>query len=200
MGSVTRTRHRIWTSVTDGTAPGDVHGAATAVRGLRRRRDKDLRACVRLLRVVHYESRYPFEWPESPRNWLSDDKVLDAWVVERWAEILGHVAVAQVGDGTVSAYRWRETTGRQPTELAAVTRLFVRPPARRQGVGTALLEAAVSEIRARGRLPVLEILDCNQDAIRLCESQGWRLLSMDPWGDRSLRRRVHCYAAPPDRR
>lgn len=186
MGGVTRTRHRFWQPV---AADG------VAVHGLRRRRPRDLAACARLLRVVHYESRYPYEWPREPRAWLDDD-VLDAWVVERQDEILGHVSVSRLGHDTVSAYRWREMTGHEPTRLAAVGRLFVRPKARRQGLGSALLDTAVSDIQDRGLLPVLEVVDCNRDAVRLYEDRGWRLLSMDLWGDRSARLRVNCYAAP----
>jgi GNAT superfamily N-acetyltransferase len=172
---------------------------APRVRGLRRRRPRDLAACARLLRLVYYESRYPVLWPDAPRAWLDDRDVLAAWVVERQDEVLGHVAISTVGADSVSAYRWREMTGHEPTELAAVSRLFVRPRVRRQGLGGALLDEAVTEAQRRGLLPVVQVLDAHHEAIRLYEGRGWRLLSMDQWGDRSERRRVHCYAAPDAR-
>jgi ribosomal protein S18 acetylase RimI-like enzyme len=153
------------------------------------------------MHVVFYESGYPLTWPDAPRAWLSDpDEVLDAWVVERQGEILGHVAVTRVGRDTVSAYRWREMTGREPSELAAVSRLFVRPRVRRQGIGGALMDTAVADIERRGLVPVLQVASTQQDAIELYESRDWRLLSMDLWGARTERRRMHCYAAPPPRR
>ena len=142
---------------------------STGVRGLRRRRQKDVAACARLLRVVHYESHYPEELLDAPRAWLCDDDVIDAWVVERQDEILGHVAISRVGHDSTSRYRWREMTGREATELAAVSRLFVRPKARGLGLGSALLEAAVTEVRAQGLSPVLQVVDGHADAVRLFE-------------------------------
>ncbi len=171
--------------------------ARVSTTGLRRRRPRDLAACVRLMRVVFYESHYPLRWPDAPRAWLCDSDVLDSWVVERHDEILGHVSLSTVGADTVSAYRWREMTGREPAGIAAVSRLFVRPRVRRQGIGTALLGAAVDEARSRDLAPVLQVASSQHDAIRLYDSQGWRLLSMDLWGGRDERRRMHCYAAPP---
>ena len=198
-GGLTRNRKRFWTPVAGGAIPEQRRRAtakATGVRGLRRRRPKDVAACARLLRVVHYESHYPDQWPDSARDWLAAD-VLDAWVVERQDEILGHVAISHVGEEITSAYRWREMTGHEPAELATVSRLFVRRRARHLGLGTALLDAAVTEIRARGLVPVLQVVDQHQDAVQLCQALGWRLLSMDECGARGERQRIHCYAAPP---
>ncbi len=199
-GVLPRSRQRFWKPVaTTDTSPADPRGPATSPRvsGLRPRRPKDVAATARLMQVVFFESGYPLEWPDAPRAWLTADDVLAAWVVERQGEILGHVAVSRVGHDTVSAYRWREMTGRDPSELAAVSRLFVRPRVRRQGIGGALMDTAVADIRARGVAPVLQVANTQQDAIRLYASRDWRLLSMDLWGARTEHRRMHCYAAPP---
>jgi GNAT superfamily N-acetyltransferase len=202
-GGLIRHRQRFWTPVAGTGVPeqrqratGESTRQSTGVRGLRRRREKDVAACARLLRVVHYESHYPEEI-DAPRAWLSHDDVLDAWVVERQDEILGHVAISHVGGDGTSAYRWREMTGRERTELAAVSRLFVRPKARRTGLGKALLDAAVAEIRARGLVPVVRVVDSHADAVRLVEQSGWRLLSIDESGTRAEHVRVRCYAGPP---
>jgi GNAT superfamily N-acetyltransferase len=163
--------------------------------GIRRRTDKDLGACARLLRVVHGESRYPVYWPERPRAWL-DDAVLDAWVAERLGEVLGHVAVAAVDGDGASQLRWRELTGRDPADLGTVSKFFVRPRVRGQGVGTALIDVAVSDIRARGLLPVVDVVSASDDALRLFDRLGWRLLAVDEWGRASDGLRRHFYAAP----
>ncbi len=172
---------------------------APRVHGLRARRPRDLAGAVRLLRVVFYDSGYPVVWPETPREWLAEGDGLGSWVVERHDEVLGHVSLSRLGHDTVSPYRWREMTGRDPSELAAVTRLFVRPRVRRQGLGTALLETAVAEAHARGLTVVLQVPDSQHEAVRLYQAQGWRLLSMDLWGGRGDRRRMLCYLAPPER-
>ena len=166
------------------------------VKGIRRRGPKDVPACARLLRLVHAEGQYPVYWPEAPRAWLADEEVVDAWVAERQGEMLGHVAISRVGLDPVSAMRWREITGRSPSELGGVSRLFVRPKAAGQGIGSALLEVAVAEIRARGLLPVLEVVTASRDAIALYEARGWRLVGMYDWGHRADRLRIHYYTAP----
>ena len=166
-----------------------------AVKGLRRRTPRDVGACIRLLRVVHYESHYPVHWPESPRRWLTEGSI-DAWVVVREGEILGHVALSPVGVGAASRLRWREMTGHDPADLVDVTRLFVRPIARGQGIGSALLDVAAHEGRSRGLLPVLEVVSPSREKIGLLNDRGWRLLAVDPWKD-GPGFRVHCYAAPP---
>ena len=184
---------------TDGTRAGALVREPTTVNGIRRRKPNDLAACARLLRVVYSERHYPLSWPDQPRAWLSGEGVLDAWVAEHQGEMLGHVAISRVGLDEVSDLRWREITGRQPSELARVSRLFVRPRVRRQGIGGALLDVAVGEIRARGLEPVLVVSSASTDAISLFEDRGWRLLSMDPWRAQPDRLRICCYALPSER-
>lgn len=163
--------------------------------GIRRRKARDLGPCVRLLRVVAAEDGYPVYWPEAPRSWLTEH-VLDAWVVERQGELLGHVAISEPSHDPVSALRWRELTGREPHERAEVSRFFVRSRVRGQGIGSALLEVAHAGIRTRGLLPVMEVVSASAEAVSMVESQGWRLVAMYPWGERSDRLQVYYYEAP----
>jgi GNAT superfamily N-acetyltransferase/predicted DCC family thiol-disulfide oxidoreductase YuxK len=167
------------------------------VKGIRRRRPKDVPACARPLRLVYADGQYPVYWPEAPRAWLADEEVIGAWITERHGEMLGHVAISRVGLDPTSAMRWREITGRSPSELGGISRLFVRPKVAGQGIGSALLEVAVTEIRARGLLPVLEVVTASQDAIALYEARGWRLVGMYDWGRRTDRLRILYYMAPP---
>jgi GNAT superfamily N-acetyltransferase len=92
--------------------------------------------------------------------------------------------------------RWREITGLDPSGLAAVSRLFVRPRVRGQGIGSALLDVATEEARRRGLVPVLDVATVNQAAIRLFDERGWRLRAMDDVRGRQDRLRMHCYVAP----
>lgn len=163
--------------------------------GIRGRTEKDLPACARLLRVVHGEARYPVYWPDRPRAWLSDG-VRHAWVAERLGEVLGHVAVADVDADGLSRLRWREITGLEPAELGAVSKFFVRPRTRGEGVGTALIGAAATEIRARGLLPVVDVVSASEDALRLFDGLGWHHLAIDPWGRPADRLRRYFFAAP----
>lgn len=171
-------------------------GGKVPMKGIRRRRPGDLAACAHALRLVSAQDEYPVYWPESPRTWLEGEDVIDAWVMERHGEILGHVAISQVGREAGEALRWREITGHEPDELAGVSRLFVRPRARGQGIGGALLDMAVAEILARGRLPVLDVVSASEDAVKLYDDRGWRRRASYPWGDKADGLEIHYYVAP----
>lgn len=162
---------------------------------VRPRRPADLPACIRLMGMVSAEAHYPYRRPTSARAWLAGAEIWDAWVTEHDGELLGHVALTRIAPGG-SAVHWREITGHQPGELAAISRLFVRAKARGRGLGSALLDTAVDDARRRGLLPVLEVVSNCHDAIRLYDDRGWRLRSIDVWPvDKSLK--LLCYEAPP---
>jgi GNAT superfamily N-acetyltransferase len=179
-----------------GSGHADAPTEAPPCPGLRRRRPEDVGASVRLLKLVHLEDGYPVYWPESPRDWLDGSEVEAAFVVERLRELLGHVAVVRVGDDATSALHWRELTGRQPSELGGVSRLFVRGRVRGEGVGSALLDAAAEAIRGRGRLPVLDVVSASADALRLYDERGWQLLATYPWGHADDDLHLHYYRGP----
>jgi GNAT superfamily N-acetyltransferase len=170
--------------------------ARPQVKGVRRRKSGDLAMCGRLLDVVHYEARYPALRPEPPRAWLTHPDVHGAWVCERLGRILGHVAISEVARDSLSALRWRETTERAPSELMAVSRFFVRPTARGQGIGSALLDLAVAEIRRQGRLPVLEMVSSRRDGFPFLASRDWRLVAIDAWGPKDQDLFICRYTAP----
>lgn len=81
-----------------------------------------------------------------------------------------------VGLGRVGLVAWRlEPRGR----TAEVTVLAVAPEARRQGIGRALLEAAVAILRAAGiERAWLVTTNDNQAALRLYQRTGWRLTAV----------------------
>ncbi len=162
---------------------------------IRRRRKKDLGACARLMHVVFYADGYPEQWPDAPRHWLADDTVIDAWVAEELGEILGHVAISRVPGGSSDAMRWHEVTGHGAEELASVSRFFVRPRVRGEGIGTALLDVASAAITGRGLMPVLDAVAREPDRFRVLEDRGWKMVAMDPLprGDRRMQR--YRYAA-----
>ncbi len=177
----------------EGPSPkSDVPGVS-----IRRRRPHDLAAAGRLLGLVAAEGTYPLPRPDSRREWLRGREILDAWVAEREGELLGHIALTRVGLDAMSAMRWREVTGRPTTDLAGVSRFFVRARARGQGIGTSLLRAAVAESQARGLVPVAEMMSASRDGIRLYENQGWRLAAMYPCGTRSSSLEAYMYVLPP---
>ena len=194
----------VWDRWRDDPAPEDgsvMHAAASnlvvpSVPGIRPRRRDDIGACIRLLNVVHLEDRYPPSWPVSPRAWLTGDEILDAFVVDRLREILGHVAVTRVGAEATASLRWRELTGLPTERLGGVGRLFVRRKARRQGIGGALLDTAAEAVRSRGLVPVLDAVSDSAVVLPLAHAHGWRLLATYPLRGSESASHAHYYWLP----
>jgi ribosomal-protein-alanine N-acetyltransferase len=138
---------------------------------LRTREPEDLDGCVAMLRLVHEISGYPSNWPHDPGRWLTPAGQVAAVVAEDDGQLVGHVGLVQ-GVRTPCLLR---VTGRDPTELGGITRLFVNPAAQRQGLARALLDAAAAEAAARGLQPVLDVVDDSKPAIALYERSGWEL-------------------------
>ena len=133
----------------------------------RDREDADLGACVAGLRAVYETSGYPTNWPADPARWLSPTGILRAWVAT--AEdipIAGHVLLMRPSPGERSA----------AGGAAEVSRLFVVPVARRQGVGAALLDAVMGAADANGLDLFLDVTDHLGDARALYQRGGVRLV------------------------
>jgi GNAT superfamily N-acetyltransferase len=146
--------------------------------GIRARRSRDVGTCSRLLRRAYFEGVFPGHTDDSPRDFLENDDVLDAWVAESEGEIVGHVALRRLEPS--ATFRWREITGRAPDELLAVVGLFVRPRSRGEGVGADLLDVAAASARAQHRVPVIEVLTTEPTPPPFLHAHGWRLRATDP--------------------
>ena len=128
---------------------------------LRRARIEDARGIQRAIRAVYDEYGFPW-YPEGYHRdlYAFAEHYLDLgvpfWVAEKDGEILGTVALAThpliAGEGVVTNDSVQRVAGTD----GSIERLYVRPDARRRGIGRALNEAAVAEARARG-LTALEI-------------------------------------------
>lgn len=153
--------------------------ATTTPQGVRARRRRDLPTCTRLMHRAFFEGQFPGTRRNEPREWIDGTDVLAAYVAERDGEIVGHVAVTRVGLDTATDLRWREITGHPVADLAGVGQLFVRPSFRGRGIGRALVEAALADIRSRGLVPVLEVVTHEYLAPAYAHGHGWRLRATD---------------------
>jgi predicted N-acetyltransferase YhbS len=121
--------------------------------------------------------------------------VLGAWVAEREGEVVAHVAISRLDLDALSALRWRESTGHVPADLIAVSRLFVRPSFRGQGIAGSLIEVACEEIRDRGKVPVYEVVTTSSLAPSYSRDHGWRLRSSEPLRDKHKELWIHRFEA-----
>ncbi len=167
-------------------------------RHVRPRTGGDLGGCVRVLAEVHACDGYPVNWPERPDEWLSPPSLVASWVVEQGGRIAGHVGLSRSDADDAAPGLWSARTGTGADRIAVISRLFVAPSARGQGIGATLLTRAASEARERGLHPVLDVVASDTAAAALYERLGWRLLATveQRWGpDQTVA--VRCYAAAP---
>ena len=125
------------------------------------RAETELDPLVEVLRRA-YGVGYPTDWPEAPRDWISPDGLLAAWVATDDDRVVGHVGVAVPAPG----------------RMPEVTRLFVDPAHRGKGIADALLDAA--ERGAPGTHVRLDVTEESPAAWRLYERRGWCLTGRGP--------------------
>jgi GNAT superfamily N-acetyltransferase len=83
--------------------------------------------------------------------------------------------------------------------LAFVSRLFVAPRARGQGVGAALLQVAWAAARDRGLRATLDVVGSDRAAVALNARAGWQRVTSIPVrraGAGGAQAVLHTYLAP----
>ncbi|KGH45927.1 hypothetical protein IN07_14570 [Modestobacter caceresii] len=162
---------------------------------VRRRVDHDLPGSVRALREVHDVDGYPARWPTDPAAWLTPSGTVACWVAEVAGVVVGHAClVGDVVDDVLS-----RLTGVPAGGLGAVSRLYVAPRGRGEGLGAGLLAAVTACAADRGLQVVLEVVE-GSGAVRLYERLGWRLVdrrSADWTVPSGARPSIRVYVPPP---
>jgi GNAT superfamily N-acetyltransferase len=154
-----------------GAHPGPSDSEAVTDVSIRTRHATDLPLCIEALAEVHESDRYPIVWPKDPALWLSPPGLLEGWIAERSGVIVGHVVLVDGGDAPDGL----QSHG-QP--LATIKRLFVTPPARRQGTGARLLAHAHTWAIRSGLSLTLDVVGPGSSAaIALYERAGWQQTS-----------------------
>jgi ribosomal protein S18 acetylase RimI-like enzyme len=145
---------------------------------------------------VHQHDGYPQNWPRDPVRWLAGRHTIAAWVSEQEAEIVGHLALTEPDVGRAWP-QWQAALDLPAERLAAISRFFVAPTSRSQGVGASLMSAAEREAATRGRHLVLDVADHNQAAISFYAARGWREVgqAMLPAGDEGQALSVRLFVA-----
>ncbi|KRF14088.1 hypothetical protein ASG90_13335 [Nocardioides sp. Soil797] len=140
---------------------------------MRPRVETDLAALSDVLARQQPASGYPHRWPLPfpVRDFVARRDQDRSWVAEVDGVVVGHVAVGPPTGEEGTAFV--EATGRSGAEeLALVAVLFVDPSVKGTGVGGRLIATAVDWARARGRLPVLDVL--RGPVIEVYRHLGWQ--------------------------
>lgn len=156
---------------------------------IRPRRPEDLPGLGRDLLEQQPRTRYPFRdpLPVSTDVFLHADDALGAFVAEIDGDVVGHVCRTGPPHGFADAARMNEACARahgcRVDELSFVSGLFTAERAVGRGVGRALLEAIVGDMRQAGHRPCLEVLPHHGGARHLYRATGWQdvLGVRPPW-------------------
>ena len=135
------------------------------VISIRNREPADVEMCVRALATVHQTSGYPTNWPRDPALWLTPADTVAGWVATTDdLPLAGHVILRRAGAAELTA---------------EVSRLFVVPAARRQGVALALLRETMRWATVSGTGLVLEVTEHSLPARALYEQSGFRMIGTE---------------------
>lgn len=145
---------------------------------IRPRTDADLESAGAALVDVHRTDGYPVEGVADPVAWLEPAGLITSWVAELDGEIVGHVAVSEPQPGDDAVRLWLEQSDDRIEDLAVIGRLFVTSAARRRSIGEQLAKAVATDQTLRGRRLVLDVMDKDQDAIRLYERLGLKKIGV----------------------
>jgi len=150
-----------------------------AVVRIRPRRPDDVPALTDVLMSQQRLTRYPFRdpLPVPVEQFLHADDALAAWTAEVAGRPAGHVCRIR-SPRCPSAEEMNRACARAHgctvEELGWVSTLFIDPAARGLGLGRALVDTVVDDMRTAGLRPCLEVLPVHSAALALYESSGWQ--------------------------
>lgn len=151
---------------------------------IRERRPTDLPVLAELLGEQQPTTSYPQRWPLPfpVEEFLVRPGELAAWVAVDEGAVVGHVSVTDLTVGRM-ADEWTRATGRSAEGLAEVSVLFVAGGRAGSGIGGALLETALVDIRGRGLVPMLDVVGEDTSAGHFYRRRGWRTVgtARPPW-------------------
>lgn len=151
---------------------------------IRDRRPDDLPILVDLLAAQQPATSYPQRWPLPfpPEEFLVRPGEVAAWVAVDGDAVVGHVSVTELTGGRM-AEEWHRATGRPADGLGEVSVLFVARGRGGSGIGGALLDTALAEIRRLGLTPMLDVVGEDTSAGHFYRRRGWRTVgtARPPW-------------------
>lgn len=130
-----------------------------------------------LLGWVHNADGYPSTM-DGADEFLVPPYEVAAWVAVAEEAVVGHVALHRP-PGSATAAAASEATGLRPEQHLVLSRLFVSPDRRGEGLGKRLLAAAQADAARRGERAVLDVGKDFASAAALYASAGWVRVARD---------------------
>ena len=138
---------------------------------IRPRTSADLDVLAEIAADVHATDGYPVYLSDNDfLGFLTHPPSSAAWVAEDDDRIVGHIAInTETNQSVMQLLRESGVEG----AIGVIARLLVHPSARRQKVGTQLLDLARDEAAQRGWVPVLDVVAWHSPAVSLYRKAGW---------------------------
>ena len=154
-------------------------GGSGVLSRIRPRRPEDVPTLADVLIGQQALTRYPFRdpLPVPVEQFLHADDALAAWTAEIGGRPVGHVCRVASPRGPEAAEMNRACARAHRCAVEAlgwISTLFVDPAARGLGIGRALVNTVVDDMRTAGLRPCLEVLPVHSAALTLYESSGWQ--------------------------
>ncbi len=144
---------------------------------VRGRTEQDLVPALALLGRVHDADGYPSTMAGAA-EFLVPPYEVAAWVAVADEGVVGHVALHSPPSSATAAAA-AQATGLRPEQHLVLSRLFVSPDRRGEGLGKQLLAVAQAEAERRGEPAVLDVGKDFASAVALYESAGWLRVALD---------------------
>ncbi len=137
----------------------------------------DVQPTLALLARVHAADGYPSTMVDA-EAFLVPPYEVAAWVAVAEEGVVGHVALHRPPGSTTAAVA-SGATGLRPEQHLVLSRLFVTPDRRGEGLGRRLLSVARTEAERRRERAVLDVGKDFPSAAALYESAGWLRVAED---------------------
>ena len=140
---------------------------------IRPRTKDDIDGCIALLDHIQRTEGYP-QGIGDLRLFLNSDDINQAWVASDGAtnDIVGHISTYNPTKD-LAIELWKKLYPQNTESITVLSRLFVLPSYRKEGIAAKLVEAVVSWSIEQGIRLLLWVVVANEAAIRLYDRLGW---------------------------
>lgn len=143
---------------------------------IRRTTPADWSSLAQALVAVHAQDGYPVEGVRDAESWVSLQDPVGQWTASVDGLPVGHVALSRGTNASEVVRLIRDLDDTPLDQISIVSRLFVHPDFRGDGLASQLMDEAEHLALNVSRLVVLEVLEKDQAARKLYESRGWHVV------------------------